>query len=242
MTVNDIKEILTSFGWEYKINENGRIISSSNYDKITKNMIYDDVFNFNNKYYKNKVKSIQIGEKLYRIEYLEDITKYIEFVMALKKDKLTGLATREHLEEYISSLNRQSVFVMCDIDDFKMVNDIYGHQIGDHILNLLGGIIRRNIRKNDFAGRYGGEEFLIIFDTDNVESVKERIDKINKEFSKNSLNLNLSFSAGISIYDGKTKISEVIKQADMALYYVKQNGKNNSIIFDKKMMKGEKSI
>ena len=100
---------------------------------------------------------------------------------------------------------------------------------------MLGTIIKENIRKNDFAGRYGGEEFLIIFDTNNVEIVKKRIDKINKIFNLKSKNLNLSFSSGISIYDKNKTSSKTIKEIDIALYYVKRNGKNNSVIYSKEL-------
>lgn len=235
MSLENIKEFLFKFGWEYKISFNDEVIYSKDYDKLTKNKIYEDTFQFENNYYKKKIKTIVIDEVEYVIEYLEDVTKYIEFVLVLKKDKITGLATREDLEDYISKLRKTSIFVLCDIDDFKKVNDNYGHLVGDQILNLLGSIIKSNIRERDFAGRYGGEEFLIIFDTDNIESVKLRIDKINNEFNNKSMNLNLSFSAGISFYDGSKKITKTIKEADVALYFVKRNGKKNSAIYSNEM-------
>ena len=153
----------------------------------------------------------------------------------IKKDKITGLATRDDLEDYVSKLRKSSIFVLCDIDDFKKVNDNYGHPVGDQVLNMLGNIIKENIREKDFAGRYGGEEFLIIFDTDNVEIVKKRIDKMNKEFNLRGKNLNLSFSAGISFYVENKTITETIKEADIALYYVKRNGKNGSIVYSKEL-------
>ena len=235
MSLENVKELLTKFGWEYKISFDNEFVYSEEYKKLTVNKIYEDTFQFENNYYKKKTKTIVIDGIEYKIEYLEDITKYIEFVLALKKDKITGLATREDLEDYISKLRKTSIFVLCDIDDFKKVNDNYGHPVGDQVLNLLGSIVRSNIRDKDFAGRYGGEEFLIIFDTDNIESVKKRIDKINQEFNSKSKNLNLSFSAGISTYDGSKRITETIKDADVALYYVKRNGKNNSAIYSKEM-------
>ena len=102
---------------------------------------------------------------------------------------------------------------------------------------MLGKIINENIGANDFAGRYGGEEFLIIFATDNTSIVKRRIDKINKMFNINSNSLNLSFSAGISIYNKDKTIHETIEEADVALYYIKKNGKNNSAIYNRKMKK-----
>lgn len=235
MTLEILKQLLSSFGWEYKIIYDSQVIVSGKYNELTKKMIYEDTFQYENSYYKSKEKTIVIDGMECRISYLEDVTKYIEFVLALKKDKITGLATREDLEDYISKLRKTSIFVLCDIDDFKKVNDNYGHPVGDQVLNLLGSIIKKNIREKDFAGRYGGEEFLIIFDTDNIESVKLRIDKINRDFNMQTENLNLSFSAGLSLYDGSKRITKAIKEADVALYYVKKNGKNNSAIFDKEM-------
>ena len=235
MTLENLKQLLSSFGWEYKIIYDGIVILSDGYDVLTKKQIYEDTFQYKNSYYKSKEKTIVIDGVECKISYLEDVTKYIEFVLALKKDKVTGLATREDLEDYIAKLRKTSIFVLCDIDDFKKVNDNYGHPVGDQVLNLLGSIIKKNIREKDFAGRYGGEEFLIIFDTDNIESVKLRVDKINHDFNSQTENLNLSFSAGISLYDGSKRITETIKEADVALYYVKRNGKNNSAIYNKEM-------
>lgn len=235
MTLENLKQLLTSFGWEYKMIYDGIVILSDGYDVLTKKQIYEDTFQYENSYYKSKEKTIVIDGVECKISYLEDVTKYIEFVLALKKDKVTGLATREDLEDYIAKLRKTSIFVLCDIDDFKKVNDNYGHPVGDQVLNLLGSIIKKNIREKDFAGRYGGEEFLIIFDTDNIESVKLRVDKINRDFNSQTKNLSLSFSAGISIYDGSKRITETIKEADVALYYVKRNGKNNSAIYNLEM-------
>ena len=235
MSIEIIEKLLTKFNWEYRINCGKTVINSPNYFEYCKNKINTDTFQYGDKYYINKVKFIDIDNINYKIEYLEDVTKYIEFILALKKDKLTGLATRENLDNYISKLNEDSVFVLCDIDDFKKVNDTYGHVFGDKILSILGKIIRQNIRHDDFAGRYGGEEFLIIFNTSDIQAVKKRVSKMNRKFNENSMNLNLSFSAGISRYDGTKKVTDVVKEADIALYYVKNHGKNNSAIFNDDM-------
>lgn len=235
MSLENIKELLSKFSWEYCITCGDDKYYSSNYFELKKNMVYENVYKFDDNYYKNKTKFIKIDDLEYKIEYLENITKYIEFVLTIKKDKITGLATRDDLEDYVSKLRKSSIFVLCDIDDFKKVNDNYGHPVGDQVLNMLGNIIKENIREKDFAGRYGGEEFLIIFDTDNVEIVKKRIDKMNKKFNLRGKNLNLSFSAGISFYVENKTISETIKEADIALYYVKRNGKNGSIVYSKEL-------
>lgn len=235
MSLENIKELLSKFGWEYHIIFDANEYFSSRYLELTRNKVDENIFKYRNKYYENKSKSFNLNDINYKIEYLEDVTNYFEHISILKKDKITGLATREDLDDFISKLKRTNVFALCDIDDFKKVNDNYGHQIGDQVLNMLGTIIKENIRKNDFAGRYGGEEFLIIFDTDNVEIVKKRIDEINKIFNLKSKNLNLSFSAGISIYEKNKTTSKTIKEIDIALYYVKRNGKNGSIVYNKEL-------
>lgn len=242
MSLESVKQLLSDFGWEYKISSNIDLIYSTNYEKIVKEEIYKDIYKQGEFYFKRKVKFIKIKNIEYKIEYLEDITEYIEFIISLKKDKLTGLYTREELENYMSKLKRTSVIVLCDIDDFKRVNDTYGHQEGDKVLTLLGTIIRNNIRKNDFAGRYGGEEFLIIFDTNQIDLVRQRIDKINKEFNLQTGNLSLTFSAGICSHEGDNKVTDTIKNCDLALYHAKQNGKNKSVVYHELLEESLKKI
>ena len=237
MSLNNVKKVLSNLGWEFKITYKDKTIQSENYLKMTRTKIGNNIFKYRNKYYENKQKNIKIKKVDSKLEYLEDVTSYFKYISVLKRDKLTGLATRQDLEEFLSKLERTSVFVLCDIDDFKNVNDSYGHKTGDQVLSMFGKIINENIGANDFAGRYGGEEFLIIFDTDNTIIVKRRIDRINKMFNINSNGLNLSFSAGISIYNKDKTIHETIEEADVALYYIKKNGKNNSAIYNRKMKK-----
>ena len=237
MSLNNVKKVLSNLGWEFKITYKDKTIQSENYLKMTRTKIGNNIFKYRNKYYENKQKNIKIKKVDSKLDYLEDVTSYFKYISVLKRDKLTGLATRQDLEEFLSKLERTSVFVLCDIDDFKNVNDSYGHKTGDQVLSMLGKIINENIGANDFAGRYGGEEFLIIFATDNTSIVKRRIDKINKMFNINSNSLNLSFSAGISIYNKDKTIHETIEEADVALYYIKKNGKNNSAIYNRKMKK-----
>ena len=98
--------------------------------------------------------------------------------------------------------------------------------MGDEVLKLFGRIIKENISSNDYAARYGGEEFLIIFNNDNIKKVKSIIYKINQELIRKSKKMHISFSAGIAIYNNDKKISDTIRKADLALYYVKNNGKN----------------
>lgn len=226
MVGKDLISILEQFNLEYFILIDNKEVYSKNYKKIIKNEIKDNIFKYKNFYYEKVVKDIILDKVKYKIEYLENISKYINTIIELKSDKLTGLKTRTDLENYLLFLNKKSIFVLCDLDDFKDINDTYGHQVGDEVLKLFGRIIKENISSNDYAARYGGEEFLIIFNNDNIKKVKSIIYKINQELIRKSKKMHISFSAGIAIYNNDKKISDTIKKADLALYYVKNNGKN----------------
>ena len=222
----DLISILEQLNLEYFILIDNKEVYSKNYKKIIKNEIKDKIFKYKNFYYEKVVKDIILDKVKYKIEYLENISKYINTIIELKNDKLTGLKTRTDLENYLLFLNKKSIFVLCDLDDFKDINDTYGHQVGDEVLKLFGRIIKENISNNDYAARYGGEEFLIIFNNDNIKKVKSIIYKINQELIRKSKKMHISFSAGIAIYNNDKKISDTIRKADLALYYVKNNGKN----------------
>lgn len=224
--------ILNQFNWEYCIESNNNVIYSSNYKNIINNKVDFNIFKFNNTYYQKINRRIVLDDKEYKIECLEDVTKYINIISELKIDSLTGLKTRTDLKKYLSLLDKRSIFVLCDLDDFKNINDTYGHQVGDEILKLFGEILRTYVNDKMYVARYGGEEFLMIFNDTNIEEVKFIIDKINQELIIKSNTLHVSFSAGIAFYDNDRKIDETIRKADLALYYVKNNGKNNSYVYD----------
>lgn len=226
MLGKDLISILEQLNLEYFILIDNKEVYSKNYKKIIRNEIKDNIFKYKNFYYEKVVKDIILDKVKYKIEYLENISKYINTIIELKNDKLTGLKTRTDLENYLLFLNKKSIFVLCDLDDFKDINDTYGHQVGDEVLKLFGRIIKENISSNDYAARYGGEKFLIIFNNDNIKKVKSIIYKINQELIRKSKKMHISFSAGIAIYNNDKKISDTIKKADLALYYVKNNGKN----------------
>lgn len=232
MNLENVMELLAQFGWEYQINYAQKILTSTHYNRIASQEFSANIFTDNDKFYKKKIKKVIINGQECTIEYLEDITPFINYVLYLKKDKVTGLATRADLDDYISHINFPCVIVICDIDDFKKINDQYGHPFGDKILRSLGEIILQHTRKQDFAGRYGGEEFLIVFNTIDIASIKAKMDMINQQFNKTSGELNITFSSGIALHTIDKSIKNTIYEADMALYYVKNNGKNNSAIYN----------
>jgi len=122
--------------------------------------------------------------------------------------------------------NNLSVMIV-DIDFFKTVNDTYGHHMGDIVLEKLSEIIKATIRDADIAGRYGGEEFLIIFpeiSEDEAFRAGERLRK-NIEAVEFENRIKITISGGVAEYIGKTAL-ELIEKADRNLYRAKENGRN----------------
>lgn len=175
--------------------------------------------------------------------YNSMLMKKLETLAAI--DELTGLLNRRYglkrlYEEYERSRRQQlSLSVsMLDIDDFKHLNDTYGHQAGDLVLREFAAVIREEIRSSEFALRYGGEEFLIVTpasSADNcyrvVERLRRKIESLKLSFQKHQLNF--TFSAGVATYPEGEVLNQpmLIKAADIALYQAKNRGKNQVVIF-----------
>jgi len=154
-------------------------------------------------------------------------------------DSLTGLYNRRailgKLHELITRANRYKEdfsLVMLDIDHFKKVNDRYGHLIGDEVLEKIAALIRRNIRDTDIAGRYGGEEFIIILPQTNLSSawvVAERIRNIIEKAQMKDPAGNvfaITVSQGLSGWERGEDADSLISCADEALYKAKGKGRN----------------
>jgi len=162
-------------------------------------------------------------------------------------DYLTELYNRRFgmrkLREMVVLAERESKPVsiaMVDIDDFKKVNDTYGHLAGDYILREIAKIIRENIRESDLAMRYGGEEFLIAFyDADGELSFPalERIRSLveNHEFVFEGKRIDVTVSIGVAVFSPEEKVSveEIVERADRSLYDAKRSGKNRVVEFGK---------
>jgi diguanylate cyclase (GGDEF)-like protein/PAS domain S-box-containing protein len=160
------------------------------------------------------------------------------------QDALTGLFNRRYLNNIFSywlqraELNELPIsIIMVDIDHFKLVNDSFGHSIGDDMLVALSRLIKGSIRSSDLACRLGGEEFLLVLPDANPSIAFRRIEKIREEFAVLNQSLKpifptmVTFSAGIATYpqDGRD-LDELLKNADRALYCAKQNGRNQTVI------------
>lgn len=183
--------------------------------------------------------SLNINQKKLEIEELRDNSK---------RDSLTRLYNRSAIEELITSyLTSDSkplihAFFMLDIDDFKSINDAYGHIFGDAVLIELSSSLDRAFRGKHVVGRLGGDEFAVfLYDVPSISYVKDKAEKISRMFKKifagENGEKNISGSIGISIYpnDGTT-FEQLLEKADIALYHSKSLGKNCYSIYSPETM------
>ena len=159
----------------------------------------------------------------------------------IRIDPLTGLYNRRIMPK----IREIGTVIMCDIDNFKTINDTFGHDVGDIAIKTVGHTILDNIRVGDVACRYGGDEFLIVFTTDIHEVIDKRMKKIAEDV-KESLKLpfvDITLSVGIAFNEGKESLEELIKKADEALYSSKENGKNQITYYgQQKVYKKERPV
>lgn len=157
-------------------------------------------------------------------------------------DSLTGLYNRFTFinkadEELKGGSLDSAAVVFIDLDDFKFINDTYGHDVGDDVLRFVSTVIKSTTTGNGFGGRYGGDEFLIFLEDEKIaeQTASEILKGLSKEFKVRGSGdiLKIKCSIGISKYPyHDTEIDGLIKKADNAMYYIKKNGKNRYNIYD----------
>jgi diguanylate cyclase (GGDEF)-like protein len=136
-------------------------------------------------------------------------------------DRLTGLSNRRALDRALSRLSIDDTVIMLDLDHFKRINDEFGHAAGDEVLRSFGGVLRGTARAHDVAGRFGGEEFLVILNLSNgAESFLERL----RERWVTDRPRPTTFSAGVAQWRGTTEATLAL--ADEALYQAKRDGRD----------------
>ena len=184
------------------------------------------------------------GEILHIVITVEDVTERVFMEQSMKelsqKDGLTGIYNRRYLdtrlkEEFIRFERKRIpfAFLMMDLDNFKPVNDTYGHQFGDVMLKEVADTCSRIIRGSDTLARFGGEEFCIILpdaDEEGAKSFSERIRKSIEEIEVpylKGITVSITVSIGLSRTSENVKSSdELLFQADKAMYESKKRGKN----------------
>ena len=152
-------------------------------------------------------------------------------------DSLTGVANRYALNEYIKLLENQptqfseTCLMVIDIDHFKQVNDVYGHLMGDQVIQFVAEKLKENIRTSDLLVRYGGDEFIVLIENIGMERALKIAEKIRCEIyeaksvdSVRCPDLKVSISIGVAI--GATSWMALLEKADRALFQAKEQGKN----------------
>jgi len=146
-------------------------------------------------------------------------------------DRLTGVYNRYALEEFlkkeVAKARRYKMpfsLLFIDVDNFKQINDTYGHQAGDRVLKQLARLFKNNIRKTDIPGRCGGDEFLLIVHSEPLV-VAEKLRRIVEETVFNE-KIKITVSIGIATYHEGDTIETILRKADSALYKAKSEGKN----------------
>ena len=208
------------------LKENNKIIFYNDYrGLVLSNKSKDHIIKIDNETYKVNKENIFINNKLYSLEIYINLTKDLNYYNNLNIDALTKLPNRKLINEKLEEIeknNNDYTLIMCDIDDFKKVNDTYGHLEGDKVLKNVSNVLKKYLFKKAFVGRYGGEEFLIIFENVTDEYIKELLDKIRKEVYQKE---NISMTFGIAKKE-LNKVNDVLSNADKALYKGKKLGKN----------------
>jgi len=156
-------------------------------------------------------------------------------------DPLTGLPNRRMLEIILprlieeTELGKSSALFFLDLDNFKQVNDNFGHQVGDELLVELGRLLKKQLREGDLLVRLGGDEFAILLDgifLKEAENIARRLLEYAAEhkFAIRSNFFQVNFSIGVTMITGKIEAEEIIARADQAMYQAKTQGGNRYII------------
>ncbi|MDP8236298.1 MAG: diguanylate cyclase [Candidatus Erginobacter occultus] len=199
----------------------------------------------------DRVKGIRTGADAYLTKpfHREELLAMVEAVLdrhqsyaeQIMNDDLTGLLNRSHIlqrleEEFARArrYRRPLAAAMIDLDNFKAVNDLCGHPAGDRLLRQIAQLLRGEMRKQDFLGRYGGEEFLSVLPETTaadgailLERCRKKVAEITARRGKNSEGIPVTLSAGVTeLAGGDKNLSELLDRADCLLYRAKEEGRD----------------
>ena len=195
-----------------------------------------------------------VGISVATLDYLQNIKKLFHYPTIVEestsdfltdsttKDGLTNLYVRDVLDIFlrkeIDNAKRQNSYVsfmLIDIDDFKKVNDTYGHECGDVVLSTFGKILEKSIRDIDLVARYGGEEFIAIIHFNLDRELLMLLKRIKSIVTENSFiyqdkKLKITFSAGVTIRNKYPTYDIALQKADSLLYKAKDSGRNKILL------------
>jgi len=190
---------------------------------------------------KKVVAAIEVfSDNRYREDLFSENKRLQEIVVT---DELTRISNRRYMEFQLTSATQEAQqfhqpfgVLFIDIDHFKLVNDQYGHNVGDDVLQLVARTIDSNIRENDVFSRWGGEEFLLLTKGITKKALLKLSEKLrvlvkNSQLTDESGNIiSVTISLGGTIYNEPESVEELIARADQFMYEAKRNGRNQTII------------
>jgi len=162
--------------------------------------------------------------------------------LSINRDSLTGLYVHKKINEYLATqldlckrYNAPLSYIIIDIDNFKNINDTYGHLAGDNVLVTLSNFLKIGVRITDFVGRFGGESFVVICPDTTAKAALNTIERLRKNFA--AINhysdkdiFKVTFCAGIAAFPKYQDLEHMMAEADKALYKSKDNGRNQSTV------------
>lgn len=154
------------------------------------------------------------------------------------KDSLTGLYNRRYFYEILemefkrARRNNISISLLfIDVDNFKKINDTYGHKYGDHVLVKLANTLKKEIRDVDIISRWGGEEFIVLLNDTDIDGSRVVAERLRVAVEKQKFQTDITISIGVTSSDGSISIEKIVSLADDALYKAKEQ-KNMVIVFN----------
>ena len=223
-----------------------KIRHANNIDEL--NVILDDVLRetraVQSEALKSRDRMVQARQEVQdaeqKINALEAKLRHMSELV--REDQLTGSLNRRGLDDVFERETARSdrrgtplCIAMLDLDDFKRLNDTYGHQAGDGALKHLVKIVKETLRTMDVIARFGGEEFLIMLPETTVEAAAQTMTRLQRELTKHFFlhendKVLITFSAGVALRQPNEDQVSLVKRADQAMYQAKQTGKNRVVV------------
>ena len=206
---------------------------------IVRRLVVRPLISYNKSIQKGEIFPVIGAEELqslaetYKSVYVENQETQKLIRHQAEHDALTELLNRGSYEKVLSIYEKGEVpfaLILVDVDIFKSVNDTYGHAVGDEILKKVSRLLKNAFRSIDYVCRIGGDEFAVVMVDVNSNlqyTVEDKITSINKELAKAEENLPaISLSVGVAFSDRENPGESIFKDADKALYYIKEHGKS----------------
>ena len=196
------------------------------YDELHKRVIAKEKYvTINNDTFMLQASCIEPTHRLFTLTKVTKLTKDMQI------DGLTGAYKKSYFNTHLERLTREQkegVLVVLDIDNFKKVNDIYGHQTGDEILKEFAILIRNSIRENDLFARWGGEEFLLLLEDTSIDNAMTRVEQLRHMVDAHTFKDvgHITVSFGLAKNEKGDDMHSLLYRADQALYEAKNAGKN----------------